>query len=220
MEKETLKKWLKLIRRHEPTMSMLLGMVVVFVVAISIFWYIGQFRHRSVLSEVETTPEPTPFMLPQVNILPDKQLFYQEEDQYFVEGLPVLYTVAAGDSTWKIAQAFYGAGENYIDIESENRLQPNQSLLEGMELVIPNVPTRLQVKEITQGSETVVVTIAPTLTPASRPTTYVVKPGEGLWQVAVKFYGNGNAYMRIFEANRDRMKTPDDINPGMTLRLP
>ena len=58
------------------------------------------------------------------------------------KNLPAKYTVKSGDSTWKIAEAFYGSGFNYIDIEAENGLKPNQNLNAGMELTIPKVAVR------------------------------------------------------------------------------
>jgi len=49
---------------------------------------------------------------------------------------------------------------------------------------------------------------------------YTVKSGDSLWKIAQKFYGNGNKYQRIFEANKEVIKNPDLIYPGQTLRLP
>jgi LysM repeat protein len=51
--------------------------------------------------------------------------------------------------------------------------------------------------------------------------TYTVKAGDSLWKIAKNHYGDGNQYMKIFYANRDRMKTPNSIiHPGDELRLP
>jgi nucleoid-associated protein YgaU len=32
--------------------------------------------------------------------------------------------------------------------------------------------------------------------------------------------GDANAYMKIFELNRDQLKDPDAIKPGQVLKLP
>jgi nucleoid-associated protein YgaU len=44
--------------------------------------------------------------------------------------------------------------------------------------------------------------------------------GDTLGAIAKKFYGNANAYMKIFEANQPMLSHPDKIYPGQTLRIP
>ena len=52
--------------------------------------------------------------------------------------------------------------------------------------------------------------------------TYVVKKGDSLWLIAARpeIYGNAGKWRRIYNANRDRLKTPSRIRAGMTLRIP
>ena len=50
--------------------------------------------------------------------------------------------------------------------------------------------------------------------------TYTVKPGDTLSKIAKQHLGDANAYMRIFEANRDQLSNPDLIKPGQVLKLP
>jgi nucleoid-associated protein YgaU len=49
---------------------------------------------------------------------------------------------------------------------------------------------------------------------------YEVKKGDTLSKIAKDHYGNANAYMKIFEANRPMLSHPDKIYPGQTLRIP
>jgi nucleoid-associated protein YgaU len=56
--------------------------------------------------------------------------------------------------------------------------------------------------------------------PAAGGRSYSVQPGDSLSKIAKKFYGNANDWKRIFEANRDRIKNPDLIQPGWTLKIP
>jgi len=35
-----------------------------------------------------------------------------------------------------------------------------------------------------------------------------VKKGETLWKIAEQYYGDGNLYKQIFEANKDVLKDP------------
>ena len=50
--------------------------------------------------------------------------------------------------------------------------------------------------------------------------TYVVKPGDSLSKISQEFYGHANQYMKIFEANRDRLSDPDKVRAGMELVIP
>jgi len=49
---------------------------------------------------------------------------------------------------------------------------------------------------------------------------YRVKAGDSLGTIAFKFYGQERMWRRIFEANQDRLSTPDAILPGQSLSIP
>lgn len=51
-------------------------------------------------------------------------------------------------------------------------------------------------------------------------TFYTVQAGDTLSKIAKQHYGNANAYMKIFEANRPMLANPDKIYPGQVLRIP
>ena len=61
--------------------------------------------------------------------------------------------------------------------------------------------------------------IAPSSSPA-RINIVTVQPGNTLWAIARKRYGDGLLYVRVFEANRDKIKDPDLIYPGQLFDLP
>jgi uncharacterized protein YidB (DUF937 family) len=50
--------------------------------------------------------------------------------------------------------------------------------------------------------------------------TYTVVSGDSLSKIAKHVYGDGNRWMQIFEANRDKLSDPDRISPGQVLRIP
>jgi nucleoid-associated protein YgaU len=50
--------------------------------------------------------------------------------------------------------------------------------------------------------------------------TYTVKPGDTLSKIAKEHLGNANAYMDIFNANKDQLSDPDKIKPGQVLTIP
>jgi nucleoid-associated protein YgaU len=56
--------------------------------------------------------------------------------------------------------------------------------------------------------------------PTAAPRSYVVQKGDSLSKIAKQFYGNTAGWKRIFDANRDRIKDPDLIQPGWTLSIP
>ena len=55
-------------------------------------------------------------------------------------------------------------------------------------------------------------------TPAAR--TYTVQGGDSLSKISKQFYGDANKYMKIFEANEDKLADPDKIKPGQELVIP
>jgi nucleoid-associated protein YgaU len=56
--------------------------------------------------------------------------------------------------------------------------------------------------------------------PAAAAQTYTVQAGDTLSKIAKQHLGDANAYMKIFEANRDQLSNPDLIKPGQVLKLP
>jgi nucleoid-associated protein YgaU len=61
---------------------------------------------------------------------------------------------------------------------------------------------------------------ASTTAPAAISETYEVKSGDSLSRIAKHVYGDGKAWQRIYEANRDVLKDPDKIFPGQVLKIP
>lgn len=57
--------------------------------------------------------------------------------------------------------------------------------------------------------------------PAPTAQKYTVAAGDSLWVIAKKVYGKGTEGRRIFEANRDKMSSEDDLlKVGTTLTIP
>ncbi len=48
----------------------------------------------------------------------------------------------------------------------------------------------------------------------------VVQPGNSLWRLARRLYGEGIQYTVIYEANRDQIRDPDLIYPGQVFTAP
>jgi nucleoid-associated protein YgaU len=48
----------------------------------------------------------------------------------------------------------------------------------------------------------------------------IVQPGNSLWRIARRTYGDGVQFTVIYEANKDRIGDPDLIYPGQIFELP
>ena len=66
-----------------------------------------------------------------------------------------------------------------------------------------------------------------TLVDATTPTltrdvgnTYVLRSGDSLALIAVKYYGSTDAVNDIFWANKERLSDPDQLRVGQTIFLP
>jgi len=77
------------------------------------------------------------------------------------------------------------------------------------------------IKTIPDWKNDIVADIKVTGGPAAAATkTYTVKSGDTLSAIAKEHLGSANAYMKIFEANRDQLSDPDKIKPGQVLKIP
>ncbi len=132
-------------------------------------------------------------------------------------GAHTTYRVAPGDTLSKIAKRFYGDARRYYPIIKANRDRlPNPDVLPlGVVLRIPRLNgEKAQAHEPRSGG-------ARARTTTSRAgESYVVKPGDTLYRIAKQLLGSGSRYRAIYEANRDRMRSPDDLRVGMRLVIP
>jgi len=79
------------------------------------------------------------------------------------------------------------------------------------------------IKTIPDWSKEVVADIKATAPAAGSPaaeSTYTVQAGDTLSKIAKEKLGNANAYMEIFNANRNLLTDPDKIKPGQVLKIP
>ena len=50
--------------------------------------------------------------------------------------------------------------------------------------------------------------------------THWVQPGETLYSIARRYYGNENQWRKIYYANEKRLSDPDNIPAGIKLIIP
>lgn len=58
------------------------------------------------------------------------------------------------------------------------------------------------------------------VTAAGSNRTFTVKSGDTLSAIARQFYNDASQYMKIFEANKSILSSPDKIAPGQVLTIP
>lgn len=167
-----------------------------------------------------------------------------------VEGLSSLHEpiavhkVVDGDTLVKLAEKYLGRADRYVDLFHYNRdvLRDPNVLPIGSEIRIPP-PSALLYPTVPTPSDPLVPLnpappVSPTATPrhpgnfqpaaanrnappaSARPKTYTVQEGDNLVDIARKLYGDGRRYEQLFEANRQKLKTPLDIKPGVELVVP
>lgn len=113
------------------------------------------------------------------------------------------FLVESFEKTYKIN----GLGDVYFSL----------SLTEYKEIEIP------QIASATNSSSTKkpTTTKRPTDTKKKKSsTTHIVKRGDTLWGLAKKYYGDGSQYMKIANANKDKVKNPNLIVDGWKLVIP
>lgn len=130
-------------------------------------------------------------------------------------GLPATHKVVKGETLWKIAETYYGSGYNFVDIVKENHLKNANVIEVNQELNIPDVLAKKQTLSETKVS----VTVVSSQTISEK--TYTIAPNDTLWSIAVRAYGDGYQWPKLYQANKDKIGTnPSRIEKGMELAIP
>ena len=100
-------------------------------------------------------------------------------------------------------------GDGFIKIEgSASSAEAKQQLMDEWERLDPGYRSGDLVMDVT----------APEASgSAGGGSTYTVQSGDSLSKIGAKY---GVSYMKIFEANRDKLNDPDEIQPGQELTIP
>ena len=108
-------------------------------------------------------------------------------------------------------------GRATADAEGRWALRPNERVSSGLH--------RLRVDQIGDGG-TVAARVetpfsrAEALTDLPGETFVIVQPGNSLWRIARKTYGDGFRYSVIYRSNADQIRDPDLIYPGQVFLVP
>lgn len=141
------------------------------------------------------------------------------------------YRVQNGDTLWSIAEEKYGSGFEWYKIAEANNIVDTTILEDGTILIIPGLE-EVAVDDTAMVNEEMVETSTPTPTQtqavnenmASRVAekitgdSYIIQPGDDLWDIAVRAYGDGYKWGDIARANN--LDNPDLIHSDNKLVLP
>lgn len=142
------------------------------------------------------------------------------------------YVVQPGDDWAKISRRFFGDTSKARVLTRHNPLVSPDLLRPGTTIKIPLDPDNLQGKvvEVPAPAPPVVVDAvgagtptgaSPANAPAAAPRrTHVIQRDETLWGIARKYYGKGNLWREIAEANRELIPNPDAPPVGVEIVIP
>ena len=90
---------------------------------------------------------------------------------------------------------------------------------------IPQTPAKANPKPAPESPskprpEVVTTPALPVEAPTAAVSMYKIQRGDTLSELASKHLGSSRRYMEIYEANRDKLKNPNDIRIGMMIRIP
>jgi len=173
-------------KSSEELISMFLGLVVVIAVVGLIF---GYFQRKKGTVDVPGTSQSL--------IKPE-----EEKNNQSTNGE---YIVKKGDNLWKIAEANYGSGYNWVDISKANQLKTPGVITVGQKLILPQ-----EVQKITQN-----------VNPQKIDTgSYKVVKNDNLWKISVRAYGDGYKWTEVWKNNKSKIRDPNKLEIGMELILP
>ena len=123
----------------------------------------------------------------------------------YLDNAPVLLVRPDDDGNWKTLLSNVDPGVYTLRIDQVN--------------AAGKVISRLETPFKKESPQKLLTHLQDTKTEA-RINVVTVQPGYTLWAIARKRYGRGILYVRVFEANRDKIRDPDLIYPGQVFDLP
>lgn len=205
-----LKNILKTLKLNEGTISTILGVIVVLTVGFLVINYFKGLSKNPASSNITSTSTTN------VNIAGGQ------------------HTVAQGETLWSIAEKYYNSGYDWKDIAQANNLTNPSEIEVGQTLNIPAKESDKVALVSASPSPTATPTMSaspiPSMTPAptmapAQPTSitagteYTIVKGDSLWKIAVRTYGDGYQWTKIWHANK-QIKNPNLIFVGNKLTLP
>ncbi|WP_299428462.1 LysM peptidoglycan-binding domain-containing protein [uncultured Shimia sp.] len=152
-----------------------------------------------------------------------------DEDEAAPESAPVVADVSGTGVSVAANQAEIAsekAAEAVQEQPAEEVAQADAAATEPTS--VPSETAQAQPEEVTSPEQTTATSEAE-LEPAGEPEPVTaqppvrivtVQPGATLWAIARDRYGEGQLYLQVFEANKDKIRDPDLIYPGQVFSVP
>jgi tetratricopeptide (TPR) repeat protein len=119
-----------------------------------------------------------------------------------------------GDAYWKVGRkleaTFQWAHARDLNPEPADKERILAKLAKGLDKVEETQVASASTDTATDGS---------TGNPAAGE-QFTIESGDSLWKVALKVYGDGELYSRLIDANRDKLRNPNNIRPGLVIDIP
>jgi len=90
----------------------------------------------------------------------------------------------------------------------------------GRQIKIKERPQSTQIEELPEEYGVSESALAEIAGPQASFEAYTVQKGDTLQKISQKFFGTTKKWYKIYEANRDTLKSPDRVYPGQTLNIP
>ena len=189
---QKLKSVLKSLKINEGLISSIMGGVVVVIMAAMIFNYFKSVnKNGKITDESASNASVTEETTP--------------------KELPATYKVKKGYDLWHISEKYYNSGYNYVDIAKTNKLVNASAIEVGQDLVIPKVSVKKET--IVAKTQTTKISI--------EGAKYTTVKGDHLWSIAVRAYGDGYAWVKIYNTNKKIIgRNPSILFSGIELTLP
>lgn len=126
------------------------------------------------------------------------------------------HVIQQGETLEDIALRTYGDRRLWHVIAEANPLKDVERIRAGDTLRLPVDPKNVQGVIVDRSGERA----SPPTLPAPEYVEYVVKPGDTLSEISQAYYGTIRNADLIYQANRDSLRSPDDLKLGQTIRLP
>lgn len=169
------------------------------------------------------TPVPTKIVIkssPTIKISPTvkaqkaQDKVVKESKSQKIEGKT--YKVAKGDTLWSIAEKKYNSGYNWVDIKEANKISNPNMISAGQTIVLPDVKAKAPIVAGTSKGGSVGKSVAQGEKIVGN--SYTVVKGDNLWNISVRAYGDGFAWVKIARVNK--LTNPNLIHPGNKFIIP
>ncbi|MSR45203.1 MAG: LysM peptidoglycan-binding domain-containing protein [Phycisphaerales bacterium] len=142
-------------------------------------------------------------------------------------GVPAeLYVLKEGETLYKLCQTRYGNGNLWKELADFNKgtISNPTKLRKGTTIRLPSASVlrgEVEVQSPVQTTNTQQVMVQGPVQPASvAGGEYAIQKGDTLGAIAARELGSSKKWELIFDANRDRLKSPSDLKIGTSLRIP